>query len=237
MNLGAGRRPDLGTECFRQVIFPLPSAILSTVREIQVANLTRRERAATACEGRAEPSPGSGLDALRERVVEALSPTEAPSADLLRWRWGLAERCAESPHDSLPWAWVDERFAAAGTYWVTAVNTGNPHPRPVRGWWDHELLHLSIGTPATRPAVEDDPRVTVHLESGTDVVIVEGWGTGRTAAPEVVAGYDAKYRYRYDVDTFGPLTTVRAETVLAWQAAGPAGRDGFVATGRWRLGR
>ncbi len=143
---------------------------------------------------------------------------------------------AESPHVALPWALVAERLATAGTYWVTAVTSGHPHPRPVWGWWDGELLHLSIGTPATRRAIEDDPRLTVHLDSGTDVVIVEGRVTGRTVAPEVVAGYDAKYDHRYDVDTYGPLTTVTPETVLAWQAAGAAGRDGFVATGRWRLG-
>jgi hypothetical protein len=38
---------------------------------------------------------------------------------------------------------------------------------------DQRLL-LSIGTPSTLRALLADPRVTVHLDSGTDVVMIEG---------------------------------------------------------------
>ena len=52
----------------------------------------------------------------------------------------------------------------------------------------------------------------------------------------VVAAYDRKYDYRYDVEQHGVLTTAAPTTVLAWRSAGPAGRDGFVEAGRWQLG-
>jgi hypothetical protein len=106
----------------------------------------------------------------------------------------------------------------------------------VWGVWLDERLHLSLGSPPLRRELASDPAVTVHLDSGTDVVIVEG-----DAAPEpsdsadVVGSYDLKYDYEYDLDTYGPLLRIDPTTVLAWQAAGPAGRDGFQRVARWRF--
>jgi hypothetical protein len=52
----------------------------------------------------------------------------------------------------------------------------------------------------------------------------------------VVAEYDRKYDWSYDPDTYGRLTVVVPETVLAWRAAGWAGRESFQQTGKWQLG-
>jgi hypothetical protein len=136
---------------------------------------------------------------------------------------------------ALEWEWVDGELEAAGTYWVTARTPGHPHPRPVWGVWREGRLHLSIGTPATARVLADDPLVTVHLDSGTDVVIVEGRATGPVSDPEVMAAYDRKYDWSYDTGTYGPLTSVTPETVLAWRTAGWAGRESFRQTGRWRF--
>ena len=85
--------------------------------------------------------------------------------------------------------------------------------------------------PVLNRQLAQDPRVTVHLGSGTDVVIVEGTVVERTA--EAVDDYEAKYDWSYDVGEYGPLTVVAPATVLAWRSAGWAGRDGFQQTGRW----
>lgn len=139
-----------------------------------------------------------------------------------------------SDKPGLDWAWVDEQLRAAGTYWVVARTSGHPHPRPVWGVWQDERLCLSIGTPATRRALEHDPLVTVHLDSGTDVVIVEGRSGGLTSEPDVIAAYDDKYDWSYDVGSYGPLTVVEPTAILAWRTSGPAGRDSFQETGRWQ---
>jgi hypothetical protein len=94
---------------------------------------------------------------------------------------------------SLDWAWVDGQLRSAGTYWVVARTPGHPHPRPVWGVWRNDRLCLSIATPATRRALERDPVVTVPLDSGTDVVIVEGRVLSRVSEPDVIAAYDEKY--------------------------------------------
>jgi len=135
----------------------------------------------------------------------------------------------------LDWAWVDGQLSVAGTYWVTARTEGHPHPRPVWGVWRGHRLYLSVGTPRTSEALAADPRVTVHLDSGTEVVILEGRATGPSSDAEVLAHYDRKYNWSYDLSVYGPLTCVAPETVLAWRTAGWAGRESFQQTGRWRF--
>jgi hypothetical protein len=138
-----------------------------------------------------------------------------------------------SGHDALAWTWVESQLRSAGTYWVVARTPGHPHPRPVWGVWHAGRLFLSIGTPATGRALAFDPTVTVHLDSGTEVVIVEGRAEGECLDGEVLALYDEKYDWSYDVTEYGPLITVAPSIVLAWQTAGWAGRDGFARSGRW----
>jgi hypothetical protein len=136
----------------------------------------------------------------------------------------------------LEWDWAVERLRAAGTYWVVG-HGGQPHPRPVWGVWaPDDRLHLSIGSPALRAAVRPGEPVTVHLDSGTDVVIVEGVAAaaGPTAAATIEL-YNAKYDWDYRVAEYGEFTAVRPRTVLAWRSAGWAGREGFRQTGRWDL--
>jgi hypothetical protein len=139
-----------------------------------------------------------------------------------------------SASSHLAWAWVERQLNEAETYWVDVTGSGSrPHPRPVWGVWSEEQLHLSIGSPAIRRAANARVAATVHLDSGLDVVILEGVVSGPTADADVIAAYETKYDWDYDLDQYGPLTTVAPKTVLAWRAAGPAGRDGFRHTGRW----
>jgi hypothetical protein len=139
--------------------------------------------------------------------------------------------------DPPPWAWVVEQLESAGTYWVVPVSDGHPHPRPVWGVWVDHALRLSIGSRVIARRLAADPTVTVHLDSGTDVVVVEGTATvpADEARAPVVAAYDAKYDWSYDVSEYGPLTTVIPTTVMAWRSGGWAGRDGFQQAGRWHL--
>jgi len=134
----------------------------------------------------------------------------------------------------LDWTWVDAQLVAAGTYWVVASGGGHPHPRPVWGVWRDGSLHLSIGSPVVSRLLEKRSEVTVHLDSGVDVVIVEGTVSGFSEDESLLREYDAKYEWSYTVEEYGPLTTIVPATVLAWRSAGRAGRDGFQQTGRWR---
>lgn len=138
----------------------------------------------------------------------------------------------------LTWSWTREQLEAAPIYWVSAAGGTAPHPRPVWGVWRaDDVLALSIGTPENRRRLEDDPGVVVHLESGLDVVIVEGRRVGADSDQQsaAIAAYDAKYDWEYDLEQYGPLTLVAPDVVLAWRSAGYAGRDGFVEGSRFRF--
>jgi hypothetical protein len=143
---------------------------------------------------------------------------------------------APSDQEPLAWSWVEEQLEVAGTYWLVARTPGHPHPRPVWGLWQGQQLHLSVGSPTLRRAVDQDPSVTVHLDSGTDVVLLEGTTTpsARGGTPSsVIDAYNTKYDWDYQVAEYGELIVVQPLRVLAWRAAGWAGRDSFQATGRW----
>ena len=138
-------------------------------------------------------------------------------------------------HPALAWSWVEQQLRDAGTYWVVARASAHPPARPVWGFWHDSALHLSIGSPAIRGGIERDPRVTVHLDSGTDVVIVEGTASVDEMTRDLLDAYDAKYDWVYDADSYGPFTLVTPQVVKAWRTAGPAGRDSFQETGRWEF--
>lgn len=76
----------------------------------------------------------------------------------------------------LGWGHAEERLRAATVYWVaTSGPDGSPRVRPVDGLWHAGVLYIG-GSPETRWArdIEKNPRVAVHLDGGTDVVILEG---------------------------------------------------------------
>ena len=144
---------------------------------------------------------------------------------------------AQSDRASLPWPWVDQQLAGAGTYWVIARNPGHPHPRPVCGIWSQQRLHLSIGSSTLLRAIREERAVTVHLDSGTDVVIVEGLIAAATPTTSpVIQACNQKCDWDYQVSQYGELTEVEPMKVLAWRTAGWAGRDSFQTTGCWIFG-
>jgi hypothetical protein len=139
-----------------------------------------------------------------------------------------------SDRPPLEWSWVESQLTDAGTYWVVAPSAGHPHPRPVWGIWTGDALVLSIGSPVLAASLRDDPRCTVHLDSGTDVVVLEGVAA-RVIEPvaEQVDAYNRKYEWQYSYDEYGPFTKVTPALVMSWRAAGWAGRDGFQQVGRF----
>jgi hypothetical protein len=155
--------------------------------------------------------------------------TAAPRRTPLRF-YGTASELAP-----LAWDRVAGQLRAAGTYWVIGRGSAHPPARPVWGCWHESAVHLSIGSPALRAAIAADPRVTVHLESGTDVVILEGTASTDTMTATLVGVYNAKYDWEYDAESYGPFTRVTPGVVKAWTTPGPAGRDSFQKVGRWEF--
>jgi Pyridoxamine 5'-phosphate oxidase len=89
---------------------------------------------------------------------------------------------------------------------------------PVWGVWVDEALWFS-SSPQSRKGLNltRDPRVTVHLESGDDVVVLEGEVELGPIDDRVADAYEAKYAYRPDPgDPDGLWFALRPSVAYAW---------------------
>ena len=86
----------------------------------------------------------------------------------------------------LPWSWVDERMRTSRNYWIATKSRGFPSSRPVWGIWEDARLLFSSGSQIGSNLVADD-RVQVNLESGDELVIIEGTATAMSAQRQTQA--------------------------------------------------
>jgi nitroimidazol reductase NimA-like FMN-containing flavoprotein (pyridoxamine 5'-phosphate oxidase superfamily) len=132
---------------------------------------------------------------------------------------------------TLPWAWARTRLEASPNYWVATVTPdGRPHCRPVWGVWIDGALYFSTGS-RIGVNIAQNPRVSVNVESGDEVVIVEGIAEmERDAAKsaKVIAEYNEKYSWEMTGEEGGGFYRVRPTVAFAWQSDG-SGLDGGAA--------
>jgi hypothetical protein len=129
------------------------------------------------------------------------------------------------PADSsgmLPFSWAEERLVAARNYWVSTTRPdGRPHAMPVWGLWlDGTLIFSTDPASVKGRNIATQPAVIVHLESGDDVVIVEGRAEQMADADlpaDFVDDYERKYDYRVNpADPAVGFYLVRPQRILAW---------------------
>lgn len=133
-----------------------------------------------------------------------------------------------NPKGFVAWSQVEEKLRQARNYWLCSVRPdGRPHVIPKWGVWVDGSLFFD-GSPETRHAknIVRDPYVNIHLESGDDVIIVEG--TARLL-PKPASGMGEKislaYKAKYAAVGYAPepnqwdhggLMEVVPAKVLAW---------------------
>lgn len=135
----------------------------------------------------------------------------------------------DSDEGLLPWSWAAERLESALNYWVISVWPDNrPHASPVWGVWMDGAFYFD-GSPETRRMknILANPETVVHLESGDEVVIVEGRTTPvphppeREVAERLAGHYAQKYAahdYRPSPDQWdeGGLYVLQPRRALGW---------------------
>jgi hypothetical protein len=149
----------------------------------------------------------------------------ADIAPIAQLPWIPPEHRAAIQHFASPqeleersWETVADRLDQARTYWLaTASPHGWPHARPVFGLWLGDRLVFSLGrSNRTARDLADNPRATVHLESGEDAVIVEGL-VKETSADGLTGGDEWVAKYRFtppDVDRVA--YELRPQKVFTW---------------------
>lgn len=134
----------------------------------------------------------------------------------------------ETREGMLPWSYVQERMREAQNYWISTSNTkGRPHATPVWGVWRDDVFYFD-GGPDTRRGrdMAVNPFISVHLEDGSRVVILEGAVRELTRPPldlreELAKEYARKYSgmgYEPTAETWenGGLYAFQPTLVLAW---------------------
>jgi hypothetical protein len=145
----------------------------------------------------------------------------------------------------LTWDEVARRFAAAQCWWVATAGEGGPHAVPVWGVVVDGVLHFYGEATAVRSRnLVADPRLVLHLESGSSVLIVHGTATAGGPAgevPAVAAAYAAKYTDPTDLEYLPDapgmagalLWTVDPARAVAWEL----GTSQEWENRRWRAAR
>ena len=127
-----------------------------------------------------------------------MSPTVTPRASRPKMPEGYS--IPENETILLPWNHAEDQLIAALNYWVSTVRPdGRPHAMPTWGVWLDGKLYIE-GSPETRRFrnIAHNPAVVVHLENGSQVVILEGRAQATGKPPQALAeklsrAYTAKY--------------------------------------------
>lgn len=128
----------------------------------------------------------------------------------------------------LPWSWAEHRLIGARNYWLATTRPdGRPHSRPVWGVWLDGAFFFSTGSLAAEN-LRHDPRVTLHLESGAETVIIESVATvveDDELVRRVCYAYNEKYHWDLDPDQPETWYRVAPRKAYGW-ISDETGRDG-----------
>jgi nitroimidazol reductase NimA-like FMN-containing flavoprotein (pyridoxamine 5'-phosphate oxidase superfamily) len=148
----------------------------------------------------------------------------------------------ETQDGMLPWDWAVERLTNAIHVWISTTRPdGRPHAAPVWAVWDDGAIVFESGPNSRRSRnIAANPAAVVHIESGDDIVIVEGFAEAISRpdpafALRLIEAFSSKYGgydYVYDPANWrdGGLYLVRPRKVLAW------GRFDIQDATRWTFG-
>jgi hypothetical protein len=123
----------------------------------------------------------------------------------------------------LPWKFVQERMARARNYWIaTSRPNGRPHAMPVWGVWVDEMLCFGTDRDSRKARnLAANAAVVAHLESGKEVVIIEGVAvevTDRERLSRIDEEYFAKYKMRLLGFSAGAIIySVQPRVAFAWR--------------------
>jgi hypothetical protein len=137
----------------------------------------------------------------------------------------------------MAWEPVEEQLTAARNYWVgTTRPDGRPHVAPVWGLWMASTFYFGTDRASRKGRnLAISPNVVIHLESGDDVVILEGAVEEVTDETVRARVYEA-YRAKYGMAPEGPegsdsfLYGLSPRTAYSWRE-----RDFPTSATRWRF--
>jgi general stress protein 26 len=146
-----------------------------------------------------------------------------PEADRPAFHESYGIWAADEGAGLLAWEWAAERLEGAHNYWLaTATAEGRPHAAPIWGLWLDERFYFSTARASRKGRnLAANPQAVVHLESGDEVVIVEGEVkevTGRNSLDRLALAYGEKYTLEITFTDPGSVVYALAPTrAFAWR--------------------
>jgi hypothetical protein len=133
----------------------------------------------------------------------------------------------------LPWTAVEQQLSKARNYWIATTRPdGRPHCVPVWGVWAGGALYFGSDSASRKSRnLQGNPHAVVHLESGDEVVILEGI-VKQASDPDAVAEASTRYAAKYDLPEGlgGSALMFRPSVAFAWRE-----RDFPGSATRWRF--
>jgi pyridoxamine 5'-phosphate oxidase-like protein len=146
-----------------------------------------------------------------------------PEASRPRFHESYGIWAADQGAGLLDWGWAAERLQMAHNYWLaTASADGLPHASPIWGLWLDEVFYFSTARASRKGRnLAANPRAVVHLESGDEVVIVEGEVSevqGRNSLDRLALAYGEKYTLEIAFDgTTSVVYALAPARAFAWR--------------------
>lgn len=123
----------------------------------------------------------------------------------------------------LPFSHAEKRLAKSRNYWICSTRPdGRPHSIPVWGFWIDGAVYFGTASSSRKARnLAHNPAVSVHLDSGDDVVILEGAAikvdlSDKLTFKKLDAASRSKYKMPLMVVPESVVYSVRPKVVLAW---------------------
>ena len=164
-----------------------------------------------------EHEPGLHSHGATTVVIGVKDKTESHIPDRPQMPAGYGVGDPQYGFEPIQWSWVVERMTAARNYWVATTRAdGSPHLSPVWGLWHNGAFHFFTDPDSLKArTIRRDPRAVVHMESGDEVVIMEGTLESAVATSELVSAYESKYGISLGEEPEG-LYRLELTKALAW---------------------
>lgn len=134
----------------------------------------------------------------------------------------------DNPTSEVAWEHVAQQLTEAKNYWLCSVRPdGRPHVIPRWAVFVDRKVYYD-GSPKTRHArnILENPHISLHLESGDQVIILEGTSQpAERPSPELAQKLAQAYKTKYAVHGYAPepdqwdeggLYVFTIQQVIAW---------------------
>jgi general stress protein 26 len=154
------------------------------------------------------------------RKQSAAEPADVPKPTLVPMAPGY--RPPGTKTKFLPWSFAESRLRKAHNYWVcTTRSDGRPHAAPVWGLWLERAFYFSTDPSSAKAKnLRKNSNAVVHVESGDEVVLMEG----KASVVPLTKRLDGEYFLKYGMRLVGfpaPMVvlSVTPSNVSAWREA------------------